>query len=173
MPNSDRQGGPNLCPCGNTASYEKCCQPLHLRQKSAQTAEQLMRSRFCAFVKEQWQYLLDTAHPKETAPNAIEELKSWSTTKTWGMLKILKTRQGKANHDTGEVEFVAFYREPSTLSGSDTKPVLHQHHEYSHFKKIDSHWMFTQGIAQEPIKINRNEPCPCNSGKKAKKCCLA
>jgi len=26
--------------------------------------------------------------------------------------------------------------------------------------------------ATEPMKINRNEPCPCGSGKKYKKCCL-
>jgi len=27
-------------------------------------------------------------------------------------------------------------------------------------------------VNQEEIKIGRNEPCPCNSGKKYKKCCM-
>jgi len=27
-------------------------------------------------------------------------------------------------------------------------------------------------LARKPPKVGRNEPCPCNSGKKFKKCCL-
>ena len=29
-----------------------------------------------------------------------------------------------------------------------------------------------QQMARRPPKVNRNEPCPCGSGKKFKKCCL-
>lgn len=29
-----------------------------------------------------------------------------------------------------------------------------------------------QQMARKPPKVGRNEPCPCNSGKKFKRCCL-
>lgn len=195
MTNSDYSSKFNNCPCGGNLGYEKCCQPLHNRQIFAQSAEQLMRSRYCAFVMEQWTYLAETSHPKNTSTSAVDEIKEWSRSKNWQSLKIINTRAGKPQDDIGEVEFVAFYKEsvaqksiakepvakesitnksvanrhPSTQS----PPALHQHHEHSQFKRLDSQWMFTEGTALEPIKISRNDPCPCLSGKKAKKCCFA
>ena len=52
------------------------------------------------------------------------------------------------------------------------------HNEHSYFKKIDGEWKFIDGkienldpyVREEP-KIGRNDPCPCGSGKKYKKCC--
>ncbi len=172
----DNNGKSAVCPCGSNIPYEKCCQPLHNRQLFAQSAEQLMRSRFCAFATGEWPYLLDTTHPQSTEPSNLNELEDWGSSKIWCSLKIIKTRQGRSHHQTGDVEFVAFYQHRQSNDSqtrTDTqRPILHQHHEHSLFKRIDSKWMFTQGTALDPIKINRNDPCPCNSGKKAKKCCL-
>ena len=50
------------CPCGG-GSYQSCCAPLHRGEQRASTAEQLMRSRYAAFVKGELEYLLAT-HPE-------------------------------------------------------------------------------------------------------------
>ena len=63
------------CPCGGGV-YRDCCGPLHRGDQRAQTAEQLMRSRYSAFVREELDYLLVT-HPEPdrdpamTGPNTI------------------------------------------------------------------------------------------------------
>lgn len=41
-------------------------------------------------------------------------------------------------------------------------------HERSRFLKIDDCWFYIDGV--QP-KVGRNDPCPCGSGRKYKKCC--
>jgi len=52
------------------------------------------------------------------------------------------------------------------------------HHEVALFKKIEDQWFFSEAeypkyktIVRTEKKIGRNDPCPCGSGKKYKKCC--
>ena len=78
--------------------------------------------------------------------------------------------RGEKGDETGEVEFVARYR-----SGGQTV----SHHELSFFAREDGRWVFS-GCEMNPKaptvrlqKVGRNEPCPCGSGKKHKKCCGA
>jgi SEC-C motif-containing protein len=66
------------------------------------------------------------------------------------------------------VEFRALYR---TITGMG---VLH---ERSRFLYEDGCWYYVDGEliedgALRSGKTGRNEPCPCGSGKKYKKCCL-
>jgi SEC-C motif-containing protein len=46
-------------------------------------------------------------------------------------------------------------------------------HEKSRFIKEEGKWFYLNGTVMPRIsvKIGRNEPCPCGSGKKYKKCC--
>ncbi|MGY8718810.1 MAG: SEC-C metal-binding domain-containing protein [Verrucomicrobiia bacterium] len=50
-------------------------------------------------------------------------------------------------------------------------------HEKSEFELIDGNWIFSKTLREGPApakaapKIGRNDPCPCGSGKKYKKCC--
>ena len=53
-----------------------------------------------------------------------------------------------------------------------------EHHEIAEFRREDGKWVFFDGelVPQAPYvrkeaKIGRNDPCPCGSGKKYKKCC--
>ena len=53
-----------------------------------------------------------------------------------------------------------------------------EHREHATFRKIDGEWRFIDGVIEsnepyrrEEPKIGRNDPCPCGSGKKYKKCC--
>ena len=52
------------------------------------------------------------------------------------------------------------------------------HHEVSRFVREPDGWKFADGelVGEKPVvreepKIGRNDPCPCGSGKKYKKCC--
>jgi SEC-C motif-containing protein len=66
------------------------------------------------------------------------------------------------------VEFIAKY----AIDGNDFK-----HHERATFRRIDGDWFYMDGdmvkpkpVVRDKPKVGRNEPCPCGSGKKYKKC---
>ena len=121
-----------LCPCGSGNPYKTCCEPLHLTEKNAVTAEALMRSRYTAFVLKNAQYLLDTWH-EDSRPN---ELELDSATK-WLGLKILSSDAGGALDSTGTVQFVARYR----IHGKG-----HRLEETSLFKKQDGRWYYYSAL---------------------------
>ena len=50
------------CPCGSGQDYDACCGRLHAGAL-ASDAEALMRSRYCAYVRGNADYLLATWHP--------------------------------------------------------------------------------------------------------------
>jgi hypothetical protein len=86
----------------------------------------------------------------------------------WG-LEIIETRKGGPDDSSGQVEFIARFRE---------KDLLREHHEEAHFTKENGTWYFTDGVNVRPkpitvTKIGRNDPCSCGSGVKYKKCCGA
>jgi SEC-C motif-containing protein len=52
------------------------------------------------------------------------------------------------------------------------------HTERSRFVKESDRWYYVDGLLPTPVtyrreeeKVGRNDPCPCGSGKKYKKCC--
>lgn len=59
----------SVCPCGSGAAYAYCCGPYHAGA-AAPDAEQLMRSRYSAYVLGREDYLLATWHP-DTRPQAL------------------------------------------------------------------------------------------------------
>ncbi len=157
------------CPCGSAKAYEKCCGPLISAAKNAETAEALMRSRYTAYTRTETEYLLNTIHPSQKEAYDAESIQKWSEESDWQGLEIIATEKGGPEEDTGRVEFVARYLE----NGQSC-----EHHEIADFQKQDGRWYFYSGRAPRPTtfirkepKIGRNDPCPCNSGKKYKKCC--
>ncbi|EDZ62299.1 hypothetical protein SMGD1_0580 [Sulfurimonas gotlandica GD1] len=110
--------------------------------------EELMRSRYEAFVKEDWNYLAKTS-----IHQTVEDL-SHPTSIEWLKLDVIDVIEDS-------VEFKAYYRENGKIN------VLH---EKSKFVKIDNIWKYLDGELFN-TKIERNESCPCGSGKKFKKCC--
>ena len=71
-----------LCPCGSGKTYAQCCGPIIGGQSLAVEAEQLMRSRYTAYVTHNADYLIDSWHPDcqmQSQRAAIEE--SFSETK--------------------------------------------------------------------------------------------
>ena len=88
----------------------------------------------------------------------------------WTGLEILSQTDGQENDTKGRVEFQAQFR-----SGNQTSSMR----ENSRFKKEDGKWLYIDGdVDRAPNKtvstrkkVGRNDPCPCGSGKKFKKCC--
>lgn len=142
------------CTCGNKKTYQECCEPIIKKEKDASTPEELMRSRYSAFAHSENEYLIFSTLKKNHKPNDLKELQNLNSHVTWLKLEIIKAYDNI-------VEFKAFYRENNKVS------VLH---EKSTFTKEDNMWKYDSGELYN-TKIQRNEECPCGSGKKFKKCC--
>lgn len=157
----------NSCPCGSGRDYPMCCEVLICGKEQAQTAEQLMRSRYAAYVNVETDYIFETTHPEHRNGFDHDGTRQWAEDSDWEGLEIVSTSKGGPEDNDGTVEFIARFRD------SGGKKV---HHELAEFIKDEGRWFFTDGapVAARPIisnKIGRNEPCPCGSGMKYKKCC--
>jgi SEC-C motif-containing protein len=137
----------------------------------AKTAEQLMRSRYTAFVLGEIDYILKTHHSKTLSEVDRAGIEDWSKNSEWLGLKILETASGSESDEQGTVTFHVKYR----MEGKE-----HDHREHSLFEKENGEWKFldaqagkTDTIRRQAPKVGRNDPCPCGSGKKNKKCCGA
>jgi SEC-C motif domain protein len=158
-----------LCPCGTGKEYEACCEPVIQGKDKALTAEALMRSRYSAYALGEVKYLIDSVHPRKRHSMEEKNIKAWSENSTWHGLEIVTTEKGGPDDTEGMVEFIAHY------SQGENKV---DHREKALFSKEEDRWYFVDGkiaghepyVRPEP-KIGRNDPCPCGSGKKYKKCC--
>ncbi|WP_406635399.1 YchJ family protein [Pseudarthrobacter quantipunctorum] len=122
------------CPCLSGEQYGQCCGRFHRGEAEAATAEQLMRSRYCAFALLDTNYLLRTWHPR-TAPAELE----LDPGMQWRRLDILSTSRGGPLDTEGMVEFTAYYRH-----GSE-RGVLH---ETSRFVRENRRWLYVDGDVQ-------------------------
>ncbi len=157
----------STCPCGSNLVLDACCGPIVSGAIPAPTAEALMRSRFTAFSLNHPDHIRNT-HAKEmrdadertAARNSLPAVE-------WVKLEVLDTVLGGVDDDAGVVEFAAYYRENG---------VMRVHRERSNFRRDGGRWVyvdgsFEPGAGERPGKVGRNEPCPCGSGKKYKRCC--
>lgn len=157
----------STCPCNSNLEYSACCEPFIKGGAKPPTAEKLMRSRYTAYTLAEIDYIEKTTDPASRPHFDRNGSLQWAKNSEWLGLEILKTEAGTENDTKGLVEFVARYR---------YEGVERAHHERSEFRKRDGQWYFVDGkLVQEPVrvgeKIGRNDPCPCGSGKKYKKCC--
>ncbi len=159
----------DTCPCGSNVAYDKCCLPVIKGDRAALTAEELMRSRYSAYAMKEIGYLQASLHPDHRTDFDEKTTRTWAEGSEWHKLEIVKTVGGGAEDSEGKVEFIATYTD---------KGIKREHHELSSFKKKDGLWYLVSGElqSQKPVvraapKTGRNDPCPCGSGKKFKKCC--
>lgn len=165
------------CPCQSNIAYTQCCKPLHDGLALAKSAEQLMRSRYCAFVMQQTEYILLT-HSSETRHDvSLDSINQWNQQCNWLGLNIV-TKPADKNQD--KVEFIAWYKTDGKLA---------YHHELSQFFKHEIDGNFAKYLQLTNDKQDawyyhsatfpntkvslpaRNDICICGSGKKFKKCC--
>ena len=156
------------CYCGLEPSFAECCKPYHDGSAKPATAEALMRARYSAYVAENIDYVVATHNPDTAHEVDRDGAGKWSREADWEGLEIVATDKGGPEDDDGVVEFIARYR-----AGGGTVA----HHERASFRRIDGDWYFIDGeiVKAKPAvraapKVGRNEPCPCGSGKKYKKC---
>lgn len=83
--------------------------PYHYGRKKPETAEQLMRARYCAYFFRRVDYLFDTWHPDTREKNLRESLKETIHQVNWNFLHILGTAKGEKEDKQGKVEFAAEY----------------------------------------------------------------
>ncbi|AHC49137.1 YchJ family protein [Achromobacter xylosoxidans] len=120
------------CPCGTGKTYTACCGRWHQGPQALQapTAQDLMRSRYSAFVLDKLDYLLETWHPT-TRPASLEPN---PPAMKWLGLAIKQARDQDADHAT--VEFVA----RSRLAGRASRM-----HEVSRFVREAGRWYYLDG----------------------------
>jgi SEC-C motif-containing protein len=163
-----------ICPCRATDAekrpYASCCAPYLEGGKAPLTAEALMRSRYTAFVRGDIDYLEETIAPDARHDFDRKSIAHWARQSQWLGLEILATERGGEGDDSGYVEFIANFANEGER---------YAHRERSLFKKIDGRWYFQEEANRKSAPIvkgaqpGRNDPCPCGSGKKFKKCCGA
>lgn len=154
----------NKCFCSSQKEFSECCEPFIKRKAFPKRAEELMRSRYSAYVVVDIDYLIDTTILENRNLYNSDGIKEWATNSNWQKLEIVNTIKGGEFDEDGVVEFRAYYLEANNQK---------IHHEISNFKKINGVWYYVDGIVKnDNPKIGRNEPCLCGSGKKYKKCCF-
>jgi SEC-C motif domain protein len=143
-----------MCICGSDRNFSECCGEIIEGQRDAATPEELMRSRYSAYAKGDGRYLVLSALKENRYEDDAALIEEFSKSVDWLKLDVL----GAVGD---EVEFKAYYKDAVSVK------VLH---EKSAFVKEDGVWRYKDGELY-PSKVERNESCPCGSGKKFKKCC--
>ncbi|GAB4511065.1 MAG: YchJ family protein [Roseibium sp.] len=129
----------DLCPCGSGALFSACCGPFLEGTDLPKTAEQLMRSRYSAYVLETIGYLKETLWPKHQPGFDAVATAGWAAESHWTGLKVLDTDKGGEGDREGTVLFEASY-----LSGGK----LVTHREKSRFRRKAGRWYYVETLAE-------------------------
>ncbi len=152
----------NPCPCNPEKEFARCCSPYLAGTAHAATAEELMRSRYSAYVNGDFDYLLATWHPdnRDATPDFAAQAGI-----RWQGLEIIDVQAGGPDDTQGMVEFKVRYQDRGRTSFL---------HEKSKFVKQEGKWFYVSGriMPCRSARVGRNQPCPCGSGRKYKKCCM-
>lgn len=158
-----------MCHCNSDLDFDNCCGPVLSGEKPAVTAEALMRSRYSAYVCGEIDYLSESLHPAHRDDHDVAATRRWAEKADWLGLEIRSSTDGGEGDEEGEVEFIVSYRDDG---------VVRNHHEIGRFKREAGRWYYVDGdtpkaetFVNDNPKVGRNDPCPCGSGKKYKKCC--
>ncbi|WP_282087092.1 YchJ family protein [Aquimarina algiphila] len=122
------------CHCGRPTAYPSCCGKIHHDITTALTAEDLMRSRYSAFVLAKGDYLIKSHH-SSTRPSRKEKksIVRWAKSVNWVKLEVLQTSKGAPQDTKGTVEFKAFYYDDTGMQ---------MIYEHSKFIKEYGYWVY-------------------------------
>ena len=173
-----------MCFCGTKTDYALCCEPFHRGLQHATSPQQLMRSRYSAYVVGDYEYVLATYHPSkiENVAKTLQEIREFGEQSCFVKLTVLHESTAESNlaklpgwvslaplpatsgqQENGYVHFRA------VLLDGDRVGVID---EVSRFVFEDGRWFYLDGLLQpyQTTKAGRNDSCPCGSGKKFKQC---
>lgn len=151
------------CPCGSQTEFSQCCEPLHLGQKTAQTAEQLMRSRYSAYALCHIDYIVQTTVPAQQPLLDVPAIREWSQKNLWLGLEVIK-HLAKIGKRHAQVEFKARFKDSNSSAA-----VEQVHQELSAFVLHEARWYFLDPTVDTTLSLK--SPCLCLSGQKFKHCC--
>ena len=152
------------CPCGSGLPFEGCCGPI-ISGTPAATAEALMRSRYTAYVVGELNHVADTHAPEVRDDFNRPEAERLARHCIFEGIEIRKATE---TGERAQIDFVLRFKR-------DGKNMIQV--ELADFRKVDGRWLYAGGklspqvTQRNVVRIGRNDPCPCGSGKKAKKCC--
>ena len=121
------------CHCGTTKTYQDCCEIFHRNNGKTETAEQLMRSRYSAFVIADGDYLMATHHSSTRPTKDKKAIVKWAKSVQWIKLEVLETSKGSKDDIEGTVTFNAYFFENGNVD------VIH---EKSAFVKENEQWFY-------------------------------
>ena len=118
------------CYCGADKSFESCCNPFIEGVQFPTSPEELMRSRYTAYVIQNANYLMATTHNSQRKYYSVSEILEWSKSNTWVKLEIVSAEDNR-------VEFKAYFL--------DEKLQAQIHHEHSTFQLENEIWYYFDG----------------------------
>lgn len=124
------------CYCNSGKDFNTCCKPIIRGIAKAETAEQLMRSRYSAFVIADINYLLKSHHQSTRPTKERKQILNWTKSVRWIGLVIVSTQKGQPGDHDGFVEFKATYLDNGQLGCI---------HEKSYFVKEQDTWFYQSG----------------------------
>lgn len=144
-----------------------CCEEIIAGTKKARSANELLRARYTAFATCAMTFIVETAHPRVREEFDLESNRKWAENSTFTKLEILETVS-----DGAFAEYVTF-------EAHFTQKNHHEiHRERARFERVENEWFYLsseilkpQTIQYDAPKPGRNQPCPCSSERKYKKCC--
>jgi len=145
-----------MCYCSSKVDFAVCCEPYLLGKVKAPTPEALMRSRYCAYVVANVQYIANTYAAEQRKHNSLEGILAFAQSCKFVKLEIIDSNES-------QVEFKAHYIQDG----------YHQIlHERSNFVSEEQSWLYKDGhlFETQSKALARNALCPCGSGKKFKRC---
>lgn len=145
------------CYCKSQKKFSECCEPILRVDRVANSALELMRSRYSAYCLGDVNYLQATTHDHTWTDEELKFIQDWADNSFWQHLDVVY-------YDEEVVEFKAYY----VFEGKQ-----HMHHEKSAFKKVSDMWKYVDGeIYEDKVEFLRNVTCICGSGQKYKRCCF-
>lgn len=126
-----------VCYCNSQKPFTECCEPIILEKAIAEAAEQLMRSRYSAFVVADINYLMNSHHPQTRPTKERKSILKWTKSVEWLGLQIITTKAGTKSDIEGWVEFKATFIENGKIDCI---------HENSYFVKEKGRWFYKSGV---------------------------
>ena len=126
------------CPCGSGRLYSSCCKRFIDGPQYASTPEELMRSRYTAFVRCNISYLKATQRGKAQRDFVSTSAKQWSQSILWKSLVVLSTSPVDAFTTQGSVTFEVRYFQNSQLYVMSEKSL---------FERINGQWFYVSAEA--------------------------
>lgn len=157
------------CPCESHISLlgRPCCEEIISGARNAKSAKELLCARYTAFATCAIAFIITSTHPRVRDEFDETANRKWAETSSFTKLEILDNVS-----DSDFAEYITFEAHFTHKHQRDI------HRERARFELLNGEWFFVsseilkpQTIQYDAPKTGRNEPCPCGSGRKYKKCC--